>query len=100
MYDNGRIVNQFRTHERVGTVYGGWSAGLRDGWVTRWTVGMTSDERQAQAIDPATTPGPLPTDHKLVYPWLGVGLVWAAVGLAAWRGLRALPADGLDQSRQ
>lgn len=32
--------------------------------------------------------------------WLGVGLVWAAVALAAWRGLRALPADGLDQSRQ
>jgi hypothetical protein len=32
--------------------------------------------------------------------WLGVGLAWAAVALAAWRGLRALPADGLDQSRQ
>ena len=75
VYDNGRIVNQFRTHERVGTVYGGWSAGLRDGWVTRWTVGMTSDERHAQAIDPVTTTGPLPDDHKLVYPWLGVELV-------------------------
>jgi hypothetical protein len=32
--------------------------------------------------------------------WIGVGLVYAAVAIAAWRGLRALPADGLDQNRQ
>jgi hypothetical protein len=32
--------------------------------------------------------------------WAGVGLVYAAVALAAWRGLRALPTDGLDQNRQ
>jgi hypothetical protein len=32
--------------------------------------------------------------------WAGVGLIYTAVALAAWRGLRALPADGLDQNRQ
>jgi hypothetical protein len=32
--------------------------------------------------------------------WVGVGLVYAAVALAAWRGLRALPADGLNENRQ
>jgi hypothetical protein len=32
--------------------------------------------------------------------WAGVGLVYAAVVLAAWRGFKALPPDGLDQSRQ
>jgi hypothetical protein len=32
--------------------------------------------------------------------WAGVGLIYAAVGLAAWRGFKALPADGLDESRQ
>jgi hypothetical protein len=32
--------------------------------------------------------------------WLGVGLIYLAIGLAAWRGLRAMPADGLDQDRQ
>ncbi len=75
VYDGGVIVDQFRTQERVHTAYGGWSAGLRDGWVTRWTAGMTSDERKAQALDPATTTGPLPDDRKLVYPWLGVALI-------------------------
>jgi hypothetical protein len=32
--------------------------------------------------------------------WAGVGLIYAAVALVAWRGFKALPADGLDQSRQ
>jgi hypothetical protein len=32
--------------------------------------------------------------------WAGVGLVYAAVALAAWRGFKALPPDGLNQSRQ
>ena len=73
VYDNGRIVDQFRTHERVYTAYGGWSAGLRDGWATRWTAGLTHDERHAQAL--ATTTGRLPADRKLIYPWLGVELV-------------------------
>jgi hypothetical protein len=32
--------------------------------------------------------------------WLGVGLIYLAIGLAAWRGLRALPPDGLTEDRQ
>ncbi len=32
--------------------------------------------------------------------WLGVGLIYLAIGLCAWRGLKALPADGLKQDRQ
>ena len=32
--------------------------------------------------------------------WVGVALIYAAIVLAAWRGLKALPADGLRQGRQ
>jgi hypothetical protein len=32
--------------------------------------------------------------------WVGVGCGFAAIGLASWRGLRALPTDGLNQMRQ
>jgi hypothetical protein len=32
--------------------------------------------------------------------WAGVGLVYAAVALAAWRGLRTLPDEGLNENRQ
>jgi hypothetical protein len=32
--------------------------------------------------------------------WTAVACVYVAIGLAAWRGLRALPTDGLNQTRQ
>ena len=32
--------------------------------------------------------------------WLGVALIFAAIALAAWRGLEALPSDGLKDDRQ
>ena len=32
--------------------------------------------------------------------WPAVGCIYAAVVLTAWRGLRALPVDGLNQDRQ
>ena len=32
--------------------------------------------------------------------WFAVGFAYAAIAVAAWRGLRALPADGLRQSKQ
>jgi hypothetical protein len=69
VYDNGNVVARFGTHERVRTLYGGWSAGLRDGVATRWSFGLTHDERHASQVDPAA-PGPLPDDHDLVYPWV------------------------------
>ena len=32
--------------------------------------------------------------------WIGVGFAYAAVLVAAWRGLRAMPAEGVNQARQ
>jgi hypothetical protein len=32
--------------------------------------------------------------------WPAVGCVFVAIGLCAWRGLRALPTEGLNQQRQ
>ena len=76
VYDLGEIVERFKTHEREATAYGGWSAGVHDGWVTRWTGGLTFDERHAADVEDATTPAPrLPADRRLVYPWIGVELV-------------------------
>ena len=49
LYDRGDIIDQFQEHDHFARVYGGWSAGLRNGWVSRWTVGLTSDDRQFEA---------------------------------------------------
>jgi hypothetical protein len=71
-YDLGEVVDRFATHEKHATVYWGKSAGLKDGWVRRYTAGVTIDDH---AFSPATgfdAPILLPPDRKLVYPWIGV----------------------------
>jgi hypothetical protein len=37
---------------------------------------------------------------RLIDGWIGVLCVFAAIWLTAWRALRALPTDGLNQMRQ
>jgi hypothetical protein len=37
---------------------------------------------------------------RMIDGWAGVACVFAAIGLAAWRGLRALPMDGLNEVHQ
>ena len=72
IYDFGQVVDRFATHEQVGTAYLGWSAGLRDGWVLRWTAGVTVDKRQATSLPEEPAGSALPRDRDLVYPWLGI----------------------------
>jgi len=71
IYDSGSIVEQYQTHEREATAFAGWSAGLSDRWVTRWTSGVTFDERRAGALISDNPAARLPQDRKLVYPWIG-----------------------------
>jgi len=75
LYDRGQIVDQFRDHRKYASGYVGISAGLRDGWVKRWSFGVTSDEHIF-----ATAPGwsgltPIPADRKFVYPWVELDLI-------------------------
>jgi outer membrane protein assembly factor BamA len=70
-YDLGEITDQFATHERRSTIYWGRSSGLRDGWVRRLSFGVNLEDH---AFGPAPAKDPpllLPTDRKLVYPWIG-----------------------------
>ena len=75
VYDLGQIVESFRTHEREATAYGGLSAGLHDGWATRWSGGITFDERRASNVEGGTPAPLLPADRRLIYPWIGVEAV-------------------------
>ncbi len=71
-YEQGQMVGQTQITERFAKVYGGLSEGLRDGWVQRWTLGVTHDEHRATPWASNTSSGvPRQTDRKLVYPWLG-----------------------------
>ncbi len=74
-YDLGKITDNFRTRQKLVSIYGGRSAGLKNGWVRRWTYGFTADDRR---FDPVSTPlrtGSLPNDRRLRYPWIGFDLI-------------------------
>jgi len=72
-YDLGHIVNQFQTRAKTATVYGGWSAGLKDnGSVQRFTAGFTFDDHQFDPAPASTLSTFIPPDRKLSYPWLGL----------------------------
>ena len=71
LYDGGEVVRQFKAHERAAKLYGGWSAGLRDGGVIRWTAGLSFGEHRSSPVLPgAAAYGP--EQRKFVYPWIGV----------------------------
>lgn len=75
LYDGGVSITSFATEERVASVYGGWSTGLRAGWVRRWRVGWSLDEhRFAAVVDPVSTTF-LPPGRRLVYPWMSFELL-------------------------
>lgn len=75
-YEQGQVVGQYQVDDHYARVSGGLSEGLRNGWVARWTAGITHDQHQATPIVNASMPtAGAPVSRKLVYPWLGVELV-------------------------
>lgn len=75
LYDRGRIIDQFHDHGVFAQAYAGWSAGLRNGWVSRWSAGISYDERRFYPEPSWTEPTVLPQDRKLLYPWIRFDLL-------------------------
>jgi len=70
IYSNGAVVGQYRHKQSSGEVFGGWSNGLVDGWVQRYSVGV-NDSDDSYEVDPShVPPAQLPPDQKLVYPFI------------------------------
>jgi hypothetical protein len=71
MYDLGEEVDRFRHDIQSLTMQGGWSRGLIDRHARRWLVGMTAEEDRFFGTVDNPVPLLLPSDRKLVYPWIG-----------------------------
>jgi outer membrane protein assembly factor BamA len=70
IYSNGAVVGQYRHRQSSGGVFGGWSNGLVDGWVQRYSVGVNYSD-DSYEIDPSQVPpAQLPPDQKLAYPFI------------------------------
>lgn len=74
-YDIGNEAAEYAVDRDFHSVYLGWSAGLRDGWVRRWTGGLVYDDYQFSPAPDGTLPTLLPADRKLVYPFVGFELL-------------------------
>jgi hypothetical protein len=87
LFSLGREAASFHRERRFVDLFGGWSAGLQGNWVRRYFVGVTLDEAEFSPQTGSALPTLLPTNRKLIYPWVGFELLEN----------RFLAAENLDQ---
>jgi outer membrane protein assembly factor BamA len=71
-YDLGEVVDRYRTHEKLASIYWGRSAGLIDGWTRRYSLGVSYDAQTFDDLPGVEAARLLPDDRRLVYPWMSV----------------------------
>lgn len=75
VYNAGNVVSRYRRHERRADLFGGWSPGLGDGWVQRYTAGLSLRENRYAPEPGLAAPPSLPVDDKLVMPFVRYELI-------------------------
>lgn len=71
-YELGELSNQVRHKANRAELYRGWSSGLQDGWVRRFTVGLAYDEHVYSGAPAFPLADDTPADRKDIYPFIGV----------------------------
>ena len=75
LYNLGNRYAAYLQDSHYVSAYGGWSAGLADGWVRRYTAGFVVDEDRFTADPDSNLPPSVPEDRKLAYPYLGIEIL-------------------------
>lgn len=75
IYAFGEQAAEYRHKREYQSLFGGWSKGIRDGWVRRFTAGMVFDENRFSPEPEPTLPAVIPDDRILAYPFFGIELV-------------------------
>jgi outer membrane protein assembly factor BamA len=71
---SGVLVDRYQLKQQKTDVFGGWSDGLVYGWTRRYSLGLLHQEDQYQLAPTFASPA-LPTDQRLVMPYLRYELV-------------------------
>lgn len=74
-YNRGRIIDQLQRDEDSFEIGGGFSSGLANGWVRRWTGGIRYDRNEFRSVPTALAARILPPWRTVSYPYLGFGMV-------------------------
>ncbi len=69
LFTNGALASQYRRWEDKAEAFGGWSAGLVDGWSQRYSLGMTY-VKDTYNLDPGLPPpAEMPPNVTIVAPF-------------------------------
>jgi hypothetical protein len=75
LYDLGEKAAEYQQERRYFSAFGGWSSGLSNGWVRRYTAGVVFDENRFAEVVDVTLPAAIPADRELVYPFIGIEIL-------------------------
>ncbi len=71
LYELGNPAAEYQQERQYHSAFFGWSRGLRKGRANRWTAGFVYDDNAFSAVPNGSLPPAIPSDRKLVYPFLG-----------------------------
>ena len=75
VYNAGVLTSQYRHRQDRAEVFGGWSPGLRNGWVQRYSAGVSYSDDTYTPASGLVAPSQLPEDETLVGPFVRVELI-------------------------
>ena len=75
LYVLGEEAAEYEHKRDYVSAFGGWSKGLDDGWVRRWTAGIVFDDNRFSRVPEPILPALIPEDRQLVYPFIGLDII-------------------------
>lgn len=75
IYNSGVNVGEYRHQKNAAETFAGWSKGLIDGWVRRYSFGLLYEDHHYELEPGRTPPARLPSDLTLVAPFLRLEVV-------------------------
>lgn len=75
VYNAGNVASQYRHRQKLGEVFGGWSQGLVNGWAQRYSLGVSYQDDVYSPEAGLVAPARLPSDEKLVAPFVRYALI-------------------------
>jgi len=75
LYVLGNADAEYRHERDYASLWAGWSSGISNGLVRRWTGGLVYDVNRFSDVENPTLLSIRPNDRKLIYPFVGFELV-------------------------
>lgn len=74
-YALGEEQAEYRQERQWFTAFGGWSDGLKNGWVQRYRAGLVYDDNKFSTVEDGSFAPLIPADRRLVYPFVSVEIL-------------------------